>query len=275
MQQNHLDGLVFSQAELLALMDAVRPPELLGIDTEALIPNEPERHRALILEGTEQLKARNLLSVENDVHILHSELLVIARVIAFPQLITLLLKDIPAVGQQKFVYYQADLLIVEHTMPEPGAYRFAVVPNTLAQLDRMVFVLPVGQAVEEPDYDFVLDQEVFFQARELVLSGEMERAASKLAAQGVDSGTARALLQAMESPRFSGTVAYLRVETPDVLDAVNLAVLQGERSAWVMGQIEPGVTDLRLRTVEAGEFKEVLFEALLSLVQASTAAEAR
>jgi hypothetical protein len=264
MRPTHLDGIVFSQAEMLVLMDAVRPDDLIGIDSDALIPADRGAHQNLIRAGIQELVARDLMSIEDEVHVLNSELLLIARVVAFPQIVTILLKDVPEVGRQQFTYYQADQFIVEHTMPAAQQYRFAALPDVKAQMERMTFILPVQQEPDQPSYDIEVPQDSFFHVREQVLADALDAAGQELQAQGLAPEMAQVLLHAMMAPRFSGTVAYLAVKAPRVIDARNLAFLQGHDSAWVVLPAAAGW--LRLRTITADEMPEALFAGWQALV---------
>ena len=236
----HLDGIVFSQAEMLVLMNALQPDDLIGIDSDALIPADRETHQALILAGMQQLIDRDLLVIKDGVHVLNRDLLAMAGVVAYPQIVTILLKDVPEVGQQQFTYYMSDQLIVEHTMPAAQQYRLATIPDLRAQMERMVAILPVQQQVSRPGYDFTVPQDIFFRARERVLAGELGQADDALIAAGVGAESSQALLQAMAQPLFSGTVAYMAAEPPRVVDARNMAVLQGQDSAWAVFPVSAG-----------------------------------
>jgi hypothetical protein len=269
MRPTHLDGILLSQAEMLVLMHAVRPDDLIGIDSDALIPAAPEAHQALIQAGIQQLVARGLMSIEDEVHVLDPDLLMIARIVAFPEIVTVLLKDVPEVGQQQFTYYQADQFIVEHTMPAANQYRFATLPDVKGQMERMAFILPAQQEPGRPNFDVEVPQDTFFRVRELVLAGALPAADHELQALGLAPETVQTLLDAMVKPRFSGTVAYLAAVPPRVVDARNLAVLQGQESAWTMFPSATGF--LHLCTVTEDTLLEHLFEGWRSLVAAGTA----
>lgn len=258
MRRTHLDGVVFSQAEMLALMNAVQPQDLIAIDSNALIPADTNTHRALIREGLQQLIERGLVTVEGDVYVLNPELLLIARIVAFPQIVTMLLKDVPERGLQKFVYYQASQFIVEHTMPADQQYRFATLPNVTAQMERMAFVLPASQKTDQPSFDFEMPQECFFRVRELILTDSFANADLYLKTLDLPPHAMDTLLSAMADPLFSGTIAFLAVEPPQIMDTRNLMVLQGQDSAWTI--LAQGSGALRLRTVAADTLLQHFFE---------------
>jgi hypothetical protein len=268
MAQQQMDGLVLTRAEMLALMSAVNPPGLIGIDRDELVPGDQETHRALALEGFQQLEARGLVRRQDDTYLFNPEFLLMGQVVGYPQLVSLLIKDLPNVGQQSFVFYQAEQFIVEHTMPEAEHYRLATIPNPVAQIERMAFVLPVNQDASAPRYDGVVTQEAFFQARDLINDGDRAGGARALAGGGLDQAATEALIATMEAPLFSGTVACMRINPPEVVDARNLALLQGERHAWLLEQVTPGEPVFRVRTIDSDEFKEALWVTLRGLAEA-------
>lgn len=267
MRPTHLDGIVFSEAEMLALMNVVRPEDLIAIDLDALIPADKEAHEALIRTGLQQLIQRDLMSVEGDIHVLDPELLMMIQVVAFPTIVNILIKDVPEIGQQQFTYYQADQLVVEHTMPAQDQYRFAVLPDVRALMERMAFILPAQQEASRPHFAFNLPQDGYFQVRELVLAGDLTAADLTLRSLGLAPEAAQTLLHAMADPRFSGTIAYLATEPPRVVNARNLAVLQGQDSAWTMRPSTP--SSLHLRTETEDTLLERLYEGWRDLVTSS------
>jgi hypothetical protein len=269
MRPTHLDGILLSQAEMLVLMHAVRPDDLIGIDSDVLIPAAPGVHQALIQSGIQQLVARGLMSIEDEVHVLNPDLLMIARIVAFPKIVTVLLKDVPEAGQQQFTYYQADQFIVEHSMPAANQYRFATLPDVKGQMERMAFILPTQQEPGQPNFDVEVPQDTYFRVREQVLVSAMAAADRELKTLGLAPEMVLALLSAMAKPRFSGTVAYLAAVPPRVVDARNLAVLQGQDSAWTM--LPNAAGSLRLRTVTADTLLEHLFEGWRDLVASGIA----
>lgn len=265
MNREHMDGLIFSREEFLVLMDSLKPPALIGFATEDFVPASQEEHQAMIRDGIQRLIERGLLEIRDDVNVFQPELALMARVLAYPDLVFLLLRDDPGLGSRRFNYYQANQFIVEFTQPTDETFRLAGVPNTVALLNRMAYILPVSQPAAALHYDAVLSKENFFGARELVSIGD-EEGAMGLLAQSILPVAAKALVTAMVAPAFSGTVAYLRVIESTAVDGYNLAVVQGNETAWLMAPINAEAESFQVTTCLDSEFQDRLFRELIQFV---------
>lgn len=236
-----MDGLVLSQDEFLVLLDAVKSPDLVGINQAELIPQTQELHRESILRGIKSLQSRSLLRFEDEVAHLEPELLRLAQVVSRPLGVVVAIKDVPEVGSQKFVYYQHGPHVFEHTMPERQQYRFAAIPNLLALVQRINFLLGVDGPNDSSTDPFSLDQSEFFAIRELANNGNVAEVLYRLEKLCPDSQTASSLCDSMTSPAASSTVALLKIgDTPEVHDGLNVATLQGRVSAWLFTTDQSG-----------------------------------
>lgn len=268
MVEEQMDGLVFSRDEFLVLMDAMKPSTLVGLDTETILPPTQTEHQQLVLSGIDKLTARGLLDTREDVNVLNPELAMMARVFAYPQLVVLVLRNDPGVGGRRFSYYQAGQYIVEFTQPTADTFRFAAIPNTLAMLNRIAFVLPLGQAPSAVDYSIALDLETLLTIQQLVANGEAKKA-SDLLNESVDSEAKDLFFEAMTAPEFDGTIAYLRVEENRIIDGYNLAALQSTDSSWLMQPSDINGQTIEIGTCTEGEFERKLFDSLSQFIESS------
>lgn len=262
-----MDGIVLSRAEFLELMAAANADTLIGIDDEQVLPNSKEEHQRLVLEGIEQLKERSLIHMEDDIHVINEELLLIGRIVAVPDLFFQITKHTPGLGRQDFLYYQYDRFIVEHTMPEPDRFRFATIPNTLALLNRVEFLLPLSEDPPEVAYDQRLEQEVFIGVQWLVERGDLDDATYILTDNDLSPEAAELLVGALNSPEFSGIVGMMRCQEGAITDGREMRVIIGEGSSWLMQLDPPGGDILRLQMAHAELFRVSFIELLQNLVE--------
>jgi hypothetical protein len=258
------DGLVFTRAEFLTLLAAINPPDLIGIDADSIIPSDPATHRAMITEGVEQLRARGFVTTQGDTHLINDEVLLMAGIVGFPQMVVMVIKQTPELGLQQFTYYLAEGIIIEHTMPDVDQYRLASISSLALWLDRLAFVLPVTQADAQADYTIPIAQSLLTGAQTAAQNGQTDHALELLTTAGVAHDGAQTLVTAMANPVFSGSVAFLRTDPPNIVAARDVALLQGEASAWAIYQPEPdGLVVVRTLTGDA--VKDVLKELATSI----------
>jgi hypothetical protein len=265
-----MDGITLEQAEFLVLLDAVKADELIGIDQARILPSSLDEHQALIRSGIEKLQQRGWLDIEDGIHVLNRDLLTMAMVMAYPELVVLSIRDTPDIGRQEFLHYLAGQFVVEFTMPTLHEYRLAGLPNLAAMLERVQFVLGMTNGIQNaPDIQFTLNQALFFTVRDLTNAGTPDKAAAALTEQGISDQAAQALLKAMQNPLLSGTVSFLRCQATEVVDARDLAWIKSSQGIWLFQQIVPGEPELRAETIAADALPQYLTQTLVDLADAA------
>jgi hypothetical protein len=238
-------------------MDAVQAPGIVGLDALELVPRDPDEHRTLVASGIEQLQERGVLSVQDGVNVLDTTLLGMAMVIADPDLALITTRDTPGSGGQLFLHYKAKALVVEQTLPTEKEHRLALVSAT-ELVDRVLEIFPVRSEVPASDQHLTIKQDKFLQAKDLAEAGDKPKASEVLEKQGVDSGLASGLLSALVEPEFGGTLALLRCKKGQVVDGRNLAVVQGDKAAWLVRPTEPGSKEFAVSTCDAAFVRSLL-----------------
>lgn len=261
---------ILSQAEMLALMAAVKAALIPGIDNDRLIPDAQNEQRELALQGLEQLKQQGLLQVENDTHILNGDLGMMTIALTNPQVITFITRDTPSVGQQQFLHYRADPVHVELTMPTEESYRLAAIPDTITALARVRQILPVTFEDDLLQVRQTLAQDVFFQIKTWAETQQQERALEILQQAGFPLETARRFIQTLYQPELGGTIAFMRIREQQIVDGRNLALVQDQQVAWLIRQVTPGEPVLRIETVNAKMYSTALLDTLNSLFSSET-----
>ncbi len=257
---------IFSQAEMLALMLAVKTSLIPGLDNDRLVPAGQPEQRALTLQGLERLKERGLLRVDGDATVLNGDVGLMATALAYPQVITIVTRDTPGVGQQQFLHYRYDPVNVELTMPSLEQYRLAALPDAATSLARLRQILPVSFEHDPAGVKQKLNQEIFFQIKNLAEAGQQVEATRLLEQAGFSAEAARLLLQAIHHPDLGGTITFLRVHEQQIVDGRDLAMVQDAQTAWLIRQVVPGEPDLSLETVTAAQYSAALLNTLNNLL---------
>lgn len=252
-----MGGISLARPEFLVLMDAVQAPGIVGLDAVELVPTDADDHKALVAQGIESLKERGALRVEDGINVLDTTLLGMAMVIANPDLAIVTTRDNPGTGQQVFLHYKAQALVVEQTLPSEQEHRLALVGEA-ELIDRIMEILPVSIEDHGEPMQVSLDQDEFFKVKDLAEGGEGAKALKVLGKQGIQPDMGEALLASLADPEFGGTVAILRCKKGQVVDGRNVALVQGAGTAWLLSQTKPGSTDLDLATCDGNLVRSLL-----------------
>lgn len=263
-----MDGLVFNQAEFLALMSAVNAPGIFGIDSDTIVPADNESHQKMVLSGLEQLKARDIVEEKESVMLFPPDLIGMASAVSEPQLFTQIMRDEPGVGQRHFMFYQAFEFIVEFTMPEENLFRLARIPSTPAMLQRIHFLLSIEDS-NIHQTSFIVDQDAFFQSKAAMDENQGGLALKRLINGGATQDEAVLLVTAMKEAQLSGTITLLRTENGRVLDGRDLLSLRATDSSWIFYQKEAGSPQLIAATVDRESFLTAVYQLQTELIQAN------
>lgn len=250
-----MQELVLNHPEFLALLDAVHARRIVGIDPASLFPSNEEERRAVLAAGKEALHQRGAFQSQgqSEDH-LSPAFESIARTIAFPEIAIILVRNVTGVGPQLFLHYMARGQAVEHTFPQEQVHRLALLPDIPTMIEREHYILAL-QETPTPNVTLEMSEDDFRIAGELARHQPPERAEAFLAQHGVHKAEAAKLLQTLASPTFVGSVAVLRCEHKEVVDARSIFVLQGADSAWRATQKVPGVPLLLIQSTNASDIK--------------------
>ncbi|HEX4202613.1 MAG TPA: hypothetical protein VHZ51_00105, partial [Ktedonobacteraceae bacterium] len=228
--------LLLERAEFLALLEAVDARAIVGIAREKLFPLDEEEHRAVVKQGIVQLGQRDLLDRDDQPR---PDLLKLVRIVAYPQIVFLVVRHVQALGPQLFLLYQSHEGIVEQTFPTEGTHRLAIIPDIPLLLARAVQILELPEVL--PTRSSVeISQEEFFQCNELARQGQSGAALEILRRAGMPAFEADALVTTMHQPVFSGDIAVLKCAHETIIDARDITILRDHTMTWSATQIVPG-----------------------------------
>jgi hypothetical protein len=248
--------LVLNHPEFLALLDAVQARHVVGIDPASLFPPDEEERRTVLAQGKAALQQRGAWKNQGESQ-LTPTFEYLARAVAYPEVASMLVRNVTEIGPQLFLHYLAHGQAVEHSFPQDQVHRLALLPDIPTMIERARAIL----ALEElPTTDAALEmsEEVFRIIKELAQQHQRERAEALLAQHGARAAEATKLAQALAHPTFTGSVAMLRCGYEAILDARSLFVLQGEGATWCAIQKIPGVPVLLVRSTNGSDLKRLL-----------------
>ena len=253
-------GLILDRSEFLVLMDAVKAPAVVGVDTASLVPTDKEQHKALILAGLETLKQRDLMRVQGDVHALDPRVLALAMTVGHPDVATITRKDTPGLGSQLFLHYLALPLIVEQTLPSENQHRLALMADMPTLIERLMAILPVPESRALASERGMLTMDAFLTLKGQAEAGQHESARAAGQSAGLSAAGAESLVNALAAPVLGGTIALLKINNDEAEDARNLALVQGADTAWLIKQSTPGAETFELTTTDGLEVRKLLVQ---------------
>ena len=229
-----MSGFVLERSEFLVLMDAVEARGVIGLSDSQIVPDDDSQHRALLEKGLGLLKVRGALREVDDVNILDIDLLSMALLVANPEIAVITTRDNPGLGQQRFLHYVADEVVVEQTLPTDHEHRWALVPGRVALVERILGILPVKEAAGRVQSVCHMLPEEFLEAKRSIETRATDLARAALRQHGAADAAIDRLAAAIARPEFGGQVAVLRCERGEVVDGRNLAVVQGGGAAFLI-----------------------------------------
>lgn len=248
-----MQELFLNQAEFLAALDAVKATVIVGADAKTLFPQEKEEYESVLKQGRSLLEQRLFITGGQ----FNSDLLRAARIMAYPQIAMIIIREDIPLGPQLFLLYQSQEGIIEHTCPREGVHRLALIPNIPTLLVRATQILslqdqdPIKASVE-------IEQEAFFKLHDLARHSQHDLALEMLQRAGMLSTAAEAFVVAMEQPIFSGQVVLLKCEDQTIIDARDIVMVQDQKSAWYVMQAIPGQPLLLVKSVHDHAMHDVL-----------------
>jgi hypothetical protein len=260
-----MSGIILDRSEFVVLMDAVDADEIVGLNTDAMVPTDETQLKAMLDKGLDLLQKRGALRVVDDVNILNVDLLSMAVLVANPEVAVITTRDNPGLGQQLFLHYAAGDVIVEQTLPSAEQHRWALVPGQAALAERVVGILPVQAEAGPSSFSFRIEQDDFLKAKQFIETGQRAEGLKIFQSQGLTSDQADQLAAIIAKPTFGGSVAVLQCRHGEIVDARNLAVAQGEQAAIFMKQAQPGETLLEVTTCQESTVRSLVANWLAEL----------
>jgi hypothetical protein len=181
-----------------------------------------------------------------------------ALLIANPELAVITTRDNPGLGQQLFLHYAAGEVVLEQTLPNAAQHRWALVPGLSGLVERLLGILPMQEAPAATTFRVEIPQEEFLSIKQQIESNQVQTARVTLRQLQWPESVIHTFIETLQRPVFGGAIAVLRCERREVVDARNLALVQGPQTALWMKQGVPGEPVLEVATVAARQVHELL-----------------
>lgn len=253
-----MSGILLDKPQFLALMDAAQANGVVGLDLGEIAPRDYDEHKALVEKGLKELQDAGVLRQVDDVNVLDADLLSMAVLIAHPEVAVVTTREVPDKGQQLFLHYLAGDVVMEQTLPSENEFRWALVVNRPALAERVLGILSVPEGAPAASVKAKIGQDEFVAIKEMVDAGDTAAAKSALSDVGITGNTAEVMVNTMAAPEFAGTVAVLRCQSDEIVDARNLMVIKGKQVSLLLKQVVPGEPTLEVATADAGDVRSLV-----------------
>ncbi len=260
-------AIVLDRAEFFTLASLFRAEGIVGLDAGSLLPEQPAEQQALYDRGREQLRERELLrfNAHHEVE-LEQGLRDLMATVVNPENALVVMRSLPELGRQLFLYYERGHTFVEQTLPDERSHRLGVVGDHDALVTRLLELFPVTHAPFTPDAFTVATNELL-QAYQLAGEGQAERARAVLeTARSSNAALATQMAEVFAHARFSGNLSLLKLVPGRTTRSHDIALAQGPEDAWGITTL-PDADTLRVERMNATVLRETLRRALVALDQ--------
>lgn len=260
-------AIVLDRAEFFTLASLFRADEIIGLDAESLVPSQATEQQALYDRGREQLRERELLRFNDRQEVeLEQGLRELMATVVFPENALLVVRVVPELGRQLFLYYERGHVFVEQTLPDERSHRLALVGGHDALVARLLELFPVSDAPFAPDAFNVAATELL-QAYQLAGEGQAERARAVLeAARSSNASLAAHMADVFAHAAFSGNLSLMKLEPGRATRSHDIALAQSADGAWGITTLAEADT-LRVERMNATVLRETLRRALIAMDQ--------
>lgn len=258
---SHMQETFFNHAEFLTMLDAVKTTGIVGADAGKLFPQEREERERVLRQGKSLLEQRGLLTAGGQFNL---DLLRTARIIAYPQIAIVIIREVIALGPQLFLLYQSQEGAIEHTYPKEGVHRLALIPDLPALLARATQILSL------PDQDPIkasveIERKAFGRLYALAQHFQRGIVLEMLQRAGMPSTAAEAFTTALEKPVFRGHAVSLRCGDQTISEVRDIVVVQDQKTAWYVMQSVADQPLLLFKSVHARAMHKILSQCLAEL----------
>lgn len=234
-------SLAFSSQELWFLFSLFGPGVVLGMENPYLGWLMEEREAAN-REALRSLVDRGLARVVSDDEIDLDDVLAQMVQVCVQPLHSLILhaqKASPTPAAERRYVHWGETLLVEHRLMSEDRHRLTALPDQDALVPRLENVLRLNTPVRSDGEDFVIKEDVLFQAGQRCSNGENKMALALLEDAGLQEDTAARLVKALTSPvANSAAVVVVNRAERDTHHVRGMAVLEGEEDLWMMMPFE-------------------------------------
>ncbi len=248
-----------TQEDFLARVRAAGGNAVVGMPPEAIHPVRQAAPDVTDQPVSDADSARSANDIGDDVT--PSWLGMAIETVARPDTAVIVARDILEVGRQFFYYYQAGDNVVERTIPPEGGQRLAVVGRSDDLVPRILDLMPVADTAETAATAQV-ELSDLLEAKRLAEDWQTQAAVTLLVSNGLEVDQAGSLVDAIQHPRFGGTITLLSVDGDEVDDARDIGVVQGDSAAWVMHQTTPGESMMTVRRTDGSGLARLLADDL-------------
>lgn len=258
-------AIVLDRTEFFALATLFHATEIIGLDTAALLPPAADTRQVLYDQGRDRLRARDLLrfNAVGEVE-LEQGLRDLCAPVMNPEWALLVVRYLPRLGRQLFLYYGRAARAVEQTLLDDHTHRLGIVGDSEAMVNRLLELLPVSEPRYVPE-KVTVPARALAQAFRFVERDQLQQAQSVLAGEPTSDGTLSSYLaDLMANAAFCASLTF--VKPGSETRSFDIALIQAPDEAWGITASDDRDT-LTAERMNATVLRGTLREALRAVAQ--------
>ena len=215
---------ILSRAELVYLLHELKCKTVVGVNLKEL--NQSDEELSVSLK-----QGQTLLNKKKDT-VDYSQLVEFVEVLGKRDIGIVMIRGIKNLGRQLFIFNFYNGKIIEHTMPEEGFYRLALIPSFDALIERLKQIVSLAAVnmndreinkISQPDFENII---------KFVQSGNIHEAEKILEQTDFNQAYYGYLLQAIGEPEFTLSIACFKIQNDTAMETSSVSIFADQQSSW-------------------------------------------
>lgn len=250
---------IFTQSSFFTLAALFKADNIFGV-TFAQLPDSVAARQAIYNEGEQILIREGLLEISANTATLQPDLLRQMQTLTQPQTALLVVRSVPAYGNQMFYYYGRDKQYVEHTQPDAQHHRLGDVGNLQNLCQRLQEIFSLVDCPPPTDSGILVSAPLMLATFQLALRNGIADARDALADNAALNSSTEQWLNCIGNLALSGSIAIAKIVEGQDNATRDLAIFSGAGQNWLLADLGDG--SARLGQIDPISFGRLLSELL-------------
>ncbi len=253
-----MSDIALNRAEIICLLNLMGSNQIVGVETEQLLPAEESEGQELLQRGLKGLSNRHLITENDGGYEFVDELRDLAMTMAYPQVVIATHRETADDKKSWFWHFVTRTSIAQLILDKPDNYRLIGVSNLETVLADLEDALPMVPAPQTIEYRADVPKEDADEISSLAEDWDEVPALQILEADGLTMVEARDLFDDLANFAWWGRVDLMAFDGANITSRHRALIIQGQERSWVARQDVADVSTLHIHTARSGDFEEIL-----------------